>query len=210
MRYAIGAIAKVCFFMSVLIAPALAQSLKTGAPVAATGPAFDVSVGYTDLSMTLPAAGRANLNGLDVSGTANFHPRWAATVDANYVRTPNLLGTNHMGYLLSLHGGPVFYPVEHGNTRMFVRALAGVGLVDGAVPIGDIGNFHGWQARFSYALGGGVEHSIAGPFAVRVNGDYLRTAFYNSAGIVEPQNNFRLIVSLVLRLKDRQHRNDIR
>jgi len=206
MTYSIPAPAKVCFFVCLLVAPALAQNLQTGAPVAATGPAYDVSVGYTYLTMAVPAAGNVNLKGLDVSGTVSLHPRWGITVDSNYVRTPNILGTKHIGYLLTFQGGPVLYPVDHGNTRMFVHALAGMGLVDGAVPTIGASYFHGWQSRFSYAMGGGVEQTIAGPFAVRVSGDYLRTAFYNSVGAVEPQNNFRLSTSFVFRLRDRQHK----
>jgi opacity protein-like surface antigen len=207
MRNTIRAIRKVSFFVFVLVAPALAQSrLETGTPPAAAGPDYDVSVGYTYLTMAIPAAGHANLNGLDVSGRVDFNPRWGAMVDSNYVRTPNVLGTKHEGYLLSLHTGPMFYPVRHGNTRAFLHVLAGVGMVDGAVPVSDTEYFHGWQARFSYAMGGGVEHSVSGPFAVRVSGDYLRTAFLDSLGAVRPQNNFRVTASFVFRLRDRQHR----
>jgi opacity protein-like surface antigen len=185
----------------VLVAPALAQSrLETGAHPAFTGPDYDVSVGYTYLTMAIPAAGYVNLNGLDVSGRVDLKPRWGAILDSNYVRTPNVLGTKHDGYLLSFYSGPVFYPVDHGNTRAFVHVLAGVGVVDGAVPASDT-EYHGWLSRFSYAVGGGVEHSVSGPFAVRVNGDYLRTAFFDSVGAVQPQNNFRVTTSLVFRLK---------
>jgi opacity protein-like surface antigen len=201
MRNTIRAIGKVSFFVFVLVAPALAQSRQeTGASPAAVGVDYDVSVGYTYLTMAIPAAGHVNLNGLDVSGRVDLNPRWGAMVDSNYVRTPNVLGTKHDGYLLSIHSGPVFYPVDHGSTRTFVHVLAGVGLVDGAVPASDT-EYHGWQARFSYAVGGGVEHSVSGPFAVRVNGDYLRTTFFDSVGAVQPQDNFRVTVSLVFRLK---------
>jgi len=201
MRNTIRAIGKVSFFVFVLVAPALAQSrLETGAHPAFTGPDYDVSVGYTYLTMAIPAAGYVNLNGLDVSGRVDLKPRWGAILDSNYVRTPNVLGTKHDGYLLSFYSGPVFYPVDHGNTRAFVHVLAGVGVVDGAVPASDT-EYHGWLSRFSYAVGGGVEHSVSGPFAVRVNGDYLRTAFFNSVGAVQPQNNFRVTTSLVFRLK---------
>ena len=51
--------------------------------------------------------------------------------------------------------------VDHGNTRAFVHVLAGVGVVDGAVPARDT-EYHGWLARFSYAVGGGVEHCLWG------------------------------------------------
>jgi hypothetical protein len=207
MRNATRTISKICFFVFVLVAPALAQNLQSrGASPAATGPAFDVSIGYSNLSMATPAARRANLNGLDLGGQVDLSPRWGAMLDTAYVRTSNMLGTPHAGYVLISQIGPVFYPVEHRKTRMFVHALAGVGLVDGAMPISNTAYFHGWLARPSYALGGGVERSVSGPFAIRVSGDYLRTSFFNAAGAVQPQSNVRLTVSVVFRLRERQHR----
>jgi hypothetical protein len=157
--------------------------------------------------MPISSAGRANLNGLDFSGSIGLSPRWGATLDSSYLYTSEVFSTLHQGYVLSLHTGPVFFPVEHGNTRVFVRALAGVGLVDGAVPVSETRDFHGWLLRPSYALGAGVEHAVSGQLAVRLNGDYLRTAFYDSAGTVQPQNNLRLTVSFVFRLKERPNRS---
>lgn len=207
MRNAMRTIGKACFFVFVLVTSALAQSrLQTEPSPAVAGPAYDVSVGYTNLAMAIPDAGRVNLNGLDISGRVDLNPRWGAMVDSDYVRTSSVLGIPHGGYVVSLLGGPVFYPLSHGNTRMFLHVLAGAGLVDGAVPESDINYRYGWLGRFSYAAGGGIEHSVAGPFAVRVSGDYLRTAFFDSGGAVRPQNNFRVTVSFVLRLKERLQR----
>lgn len=202
---------KLCLFVFVLVAPALAQnSFDTGPSPAARGPAYSVSAGYAYLTMPMPGAGRVNLNGFDVAGDVDFTPHWGATLDSNYARTSNVLGTHHDGYLLSFYTGPAFYPVAHGNTRMFVRGLAGVGIVDGAVPIATVYNFHGYQTRPSYAAGGGIERSIAEAFAVRMTGDYLRTGFFDAAGAVQPQNNFRVTVSFVFRVKERHPRAAIR
>lgn len=202
-----GNIGKVCFFGCMMVATALAQSRLQSAPSAAVaGPAFDLSVGYSHLSMPIPSAGHVNLNGLDFSGSIGLSRRWGVTLDSSYLHTFEVLSTRHQGYVLSLQAGPVFYPVAHGNTRVFVRALAGAGLVDGAVPISETRDFHGWLLRPSYAFGGGVEHFVSGQLAVRVNGDYLRTTFYDSVGAAQPQNNLRLTVSFVFRLKERPHR----
>ena len=191
-----------------MVVPALAQSrLQSSPSPAVAGPAYDVGVGYSHLTMPISSAGRANLNGLDFSGSIGLSPRWGATLDSSYLYTSEVFSTLHQGYVLSLHTGPVFFPVEHGNTRVFVRALAGVGLVDGAVPVSETRDFHGWLLRPSYALGAGVEHAVSGQLAVRLNGDYLRTAFYDSAGTVQPQNNLRLTVSFVFRLKERPNRS---
>jgi len=96
------------------------------------------------------------------------------------------------------------HPFERGNTRFSVHALAGGALVDGAVPINTTDYYHGWLTRFSYAAGGGVEHALSETFGVRVQADYLHSAFFDAQGAVRPQGSLRLTVSLVLRRKMRQ------
>lgn len=208
MRNATKTISKICLIVFVLVAPSVAQDSKPRGPSpAAAGPDFDVSIGYSYLSMAFPAGRRANLSGLSLSGQIDLSPRWGAMLETTYAGTSNILGTPHAGYAWISQIGPVFYPVEHRKTRIFVHALAGVGLVDGAMPISKTAYFHGWLARPSYALGGGVEQSISGPFAIGVSGDYLRTSFFNAAAMVQPQNNFRLTVAVIFHLTDRQFRH---
>ena len=50
------------------------------------------------------------------------------------------------------------------------------------------------NTSFAYALGGGLDYRVFRPIALRVEGDYLRTKFFNSR-----QNNFRLSVGIVFR-----------
>jgi len=196
-------IAKALAFLLLLAAPVLAQDhFHGGPPAAGFGPSYDVSFGYSYLTASTPGAGRVNLNGLNAGGHMDFFQRWGATVDAGYVRTGNVLGTGNGGYILTFLGGPVFYPVQHGSTRVFVHALGGAGLVDSAVPTSGTTYLHGWVARYAYAVGGGVERSIAGRFGIRVKADYLRTAFVDSADAVQLQNNLRLTMGLVFRLKE--------
>jgi len=198
-------IEKVGFILFALVAPALAQNQQAKEPApAVAGPAYDVSVGYANLTMAIPSAQYVNLSGLDVGGSAQLNSRWGAMVDSMYVRTSDVLGTGRPAYQLSLLGGPVFYPFDRGNTRLSVHALAGAALVDGAVPINTIDYFHGWLTRFSYAAGGGIEHALPWPFGVRVQADYLHSAFFDAHGAVRPQSNLRLTVSLVLRLRERR------
>ena len=197
-------IGKICFFGFVMVAPVLAQKLQSAPAPAVTGPSYNLGIGYSYLSMPIPGAGSAHFNGLDFSGSVGLSSRWGATLDSTYLYTPEVLSTRHQGYVLSLYTGPVFYPVAHGNTRVFVHALAGAALVDGAVPITENKDFHGWLLRPSYAFGGGVEHPVSSQVCVRVIGDYVRTDFYNSAGVVQPQNNLRLTVNFVFRLKERR------
>jgi len=187
------------FFLFILSAFALGQSLQTGAPPAASGPNYDLSLGYSYATMPVPGAGHVNLNGLDAGGQIHLAPRWGAAIDSGYVRSFSVPGTPHDAYILSLHAGPVFYPAEHGNTRVFVRALAGAGLEDGAIPISHTEYLHGWLLRPSYVVGGGLECPFLGPMALRLSADYLRTRFFDSAGAMQPQNNLRMTVSLVFR-----------
>jgi len=197
-------VGKFAFFLFVLAGQALAQNrLQSGPPTAGLGSSFDVGAGYSYLTTSIPGAGRVNLGGVDVTSHADFSERWGATVDAGYVRTSDVLGTGSGGYVLTFLGGPVFYPFEHGKTRIFVHALVGAGLVDSAVPTTGNNYLHGWVARYAYAAGGGVERSVAGPFAVRFSGDYLRTAFVDSSDVVQLQNNLRVTASVVFRLRDR-------
>jgi hypothetical protein len=163
-----------------------------------------VSCGYSYLSSTIPSAGRIGLNGLNVTGHANFLPHWGVAVDTGYVRTSNILTTGQSGYTLTFLAGPVFHLFEQAKTQMFVHALAGAGLVDSAVPVTGGNYLHGWVERPAYALGGGIERSVAGPFAVRLSGDYLRTAYVDSTAAVRSQNNLRLTASIVFRLRERQ------
>ena len=194
-----------------LVATALGQNGWVGGPpIAATGPGFAVSTGYTYLAMPIPTAGSVNLYGLDVGGHIDVASRWGVTTESSYVRASNVFATGHNSYVLTALGGPVFYPLQRGKTRLFVHALAGAGLVDSAVPVSGTHYVGGWVARFSDAVGGGLERSISGPFAVRVSGDYLRTSFVDSNAVAHPQNNLRATVSVLFHITDRERRFETR
>jgi hypothetical protein len=198
-----GSTGRILFLALALVTRALGQNhLQAVPPVAGYGPTFDVSFGYSYLLSAIPSAGHVNLNGLDASGGIGFRPHWGVAVDSGYVRTSDVLGTGHTGYVWTLLGGPVFYPVEHRKARLFVRGLVGAGLVDSAVPVNGSRYLHGWVERPAYALGGGIEHSLFRPFGVRLTGDYLRTAYVNPSEVVQLQNNLRLTASIVFRLRD--------
>jgi hypothetical protein len=199
---------KVLSLAFVLVVPALAQNQwQAGPPATAYGPTYDVSCGYSYLSSTVPSAGRTGLSGFDVTGHANFLPRWGIAVDSGYAHTSSVLATGQSGYTLTFLAGPVFHLFEERKTQMFLHALVGAGLVNSAVPLTGTEYVHGWVARPAYALGGGIERSIAGPFAVRLSGDYLRTAYVDSAVAVQSQNNLRVTASIVFRLSERHGAN---
>jgi len=192
----------VCIFF--LVASLLAQRYVVyPPPTAATGPVFEASAGYTYLALDTPSRQRVGLSGVDADGFVDFNSRWGMMVDSSYVRTGNVLGTGHSGNVLSFLIGPVFYPVDFGNTRIFVHTLAGVSLVNSAVPVKGTYYLGGTVTRFSYALGGGVERTVAGPLAIRVGVDYLRTTFANSTAAMQFQNNLRIVTGIVFRFGSR-------
>ena len=192
----------VCIFF--LVAPLFAQRFVTGAPpAAATSPVFEASAGYNYLALDTLSGQRIGLSGVDANGLVDFNSRWGMTVDSSYARVGNVLGTGHSGNVLSLLTGPVFYPAEHGNTRIFVHTLAGASLVNSAVPLKGTYYLGGTVTRFSYALGGGVERTLSGPLAIRVGADYLRTTFANSTAAMQVQNNLRIVTSIVYRFGNR-------
>lgn len=192
-----GKVAVGIFF---LVAPLLAQQFVTGAPPPAmTAPVFGASAGYTYLDMDTSSRQHVALSGVDADGFIDFNVRWGMMVDSDYVRAGNVLGTGRSGNVLSLLTGPVFYPKDFGNTRIFVHTLAGISLVNSAVPVSGIYYLDGTVTRFSYALGGGVERTVAGPLAIRVGADYLRTTFANSNASMQIQNNIRIVTGMVYR-----------
>lgn len=195
----------ILFLALLLTAPIVAQNaMRSTVPAAGSGPAFDLSLGATYLAMSAPTGGSANLYGADATGVMDFSRFWGATADATYVRTSNVLSLGHSSYVMTFMGGPVFYPIEGRNTRVSLRALVGAGLVDSAVPENSNYTLHGWVARPSYAFGVGVQHAVTGPFAVRVDADYLRTSFVDATDTVTAQNNLRLTLSIVFHVRDRQ------
>jgi hypothetical protein len=55
MKRTIKTIGEILLFVFVSLVPALAQSLRTEPLPAATGPVYDLSVGYTSLTVAVPA-----------------------------------------------------------------------------------------------------------------------------------------------------------
>lgn len=200
---------QVVFCILVFVAPLFAQRYVDSAPpVAATTPIFEVSTGFTYLALDTPSRQRIGLSGIDANGFVDFNSRWGMMVDSSYARSGNVLGTGHSGNVLSCLAGPVFYPLEYGKTeygktRVFVRTLIGASIVNSAVPVQGTYYLGGTVMRFSYAVGGGVERTITGPFALRMGADYLRTTFASPTATMQFQNNIRIVTGIVYRFGSR-------
>ncbi|MFY9647868.1 MAG: hypothetical protein WAK29_22010 [Terriglobales bacterium] len=187
-----------------LAAPLVAQSYRgPGASPAATSLAFETSLGYTYFAMDTPSQQRVFLSGVDANAFVDLNARWGVLANSSYARTGDVFGTGHSGNVFSLLCGPEFYPVAYANTRMFVHSMAGVSMVDSAVPVSGTYYLSGAVARFSYAVGGGVDHPLFGPFTLRVGGDYVRTTFADPTATMRFQNNLRLVTSVSYRFRKR-------
>lgn len=197
---------RVFIVISLAAAPLLAQEEGSGPFPAAERTPGDIAVGYTFLNMNVSGNPTANLNGIGTSATINFHPRWGATLDASYVRAGRDPGSGHSSYVLSVLTGPVFVATQNDKTRVLVRVLGGVSVVDSAVRVNDL-YYRGYLSRFSWAVGSGIERSLTTSFAVRFNVDYLRTKFLNSDLAVQPQNGIRVSANVVFRFSPRQTRH---
>jgi hypothetical protein len=175
------------------------QDIPQPTHAVASASTFEAAVGYVFMSQTSASQPRLNLQGIDANALVRLTPRWGGTVDFTYARAGDVPGTGHSDSVFSGLAGPVYYIREGSGTEVFVHALIGMAWVDSAVPVGTNAIFKGYETRFSYAFGGGVERPLFGPFSVRGTADYQRTTFVDSTLALVGQNNIRLTGSLVYR-----------
>jgi opacity protein-like surface antigen len=103
--------------------------------------------------------------------------------------TPNgLLNINVTGHEQEYLAGPRL-SVPIGKFTPFAEAMVGAAHIHTGGTLPGPSN-----TSFATALGGGLDYRLFGPIAARVEGDYLRTSFFNST-----QNNFRLSLGAVFR-----------
>jgi opacity protein-like surface antigen len=193
---------RILFCLLLLSAPLFSQSRETSR-TAATAPGIEASLGYLYMIMSQPFSTHVALAGVDANGIVQFSPRWGAMADFSVAHVANVLRTPHSDNVFSGLVGPVFFPLQRGRTSVFVHALGGLAWVDSAVPVSNTAYFSGWETRFSYALGGGVEYAVTGPFSVRLGADYQRTTFVNQNLGLQNQNNIRLTTGIAYRFGSR-------
>ncbi len=171
-------------------------------PAAEVTPA-DIAIGYSYLNLGFSGKPAVHLNGVEASGMININPSWAATLDSTYGRAGRDPLSGHDSSVLTVLAGPVFIPGQKHNLRFLIRGLVGMSLVDGSVPVNQV-YYRGWQSRFSWDIGTGIERNLSPSYAVRFNVDYLRTHFLGSSAALEPQNGIRLGANFVFRLSPRR------
>jgi opacity protein-like surface antigen len=153
-------------------------------------------------SFDLSNLGRPNLNGWEASFEGKVFP-WVGIVadfgahyaSQNYQVTQNgITTTTSNGEELTLLFGPrVSVPV--GRFRPFAEALFGAAHTQAHQGSNLPDNFNQPKdTSFATALGGGIDYKLIRPIALRVEGDYVQTRFFNTT-----QNNVRISTGIVLR-----------
>jgi hypothetical protein len=173
------------------------QPLKEAPLPAGYAPALKLSAGYSITSLGLPSSARLALSGVNLSASVDSGKRFGATLDIDYALAPNVFSSGRHMDMVSYLVGPVFYP-SHGNSlTTYAHFLAGGAKVAGPFPNGNGGLNIGHVHYPAWAVGGGVEYRLSPAFGFRINIDYLQTHFYGPSGTVRPQNDLRVVNSIV-------------
>jgi hypothetical protein len=173
------------------------QPMKQPPLSAAYAPELKVTAGYSVTSFGMPSSGRIALSGANVSISADSGKRFGATLDLDYALAPNVFNTGRHMDMLSYLVGPVLYPSRGNSLSTFVHFLAGGTRVSGPFSSGNGGLLVGHVQYPAWAAGGGVEYLVSPAFGLRVSVDYLQSHFYNTAGAVRAQSDFRVVNSIV-------------
>jgi len=165
--------------------------------VAGTAPVLEAGLGYSYTRADVPSESSLGLNGVLLSGNADFSRYWGVKAEVGYAREGNAFSTGRSADMLTYMGGPVFYPMRRRRYNLYAEALLGAARETG-VNVDSTGQLiTGFVNRFAWAGGGGVQFRLFRPFSVRVGADYLHTKFFNSNIVLQGQSNLRASVSLV-------------
>ena len=171
-------------------------TLTANAQIPTSGNVF---FGYSFYNTDLSSTNRSNLNGWEASVEGKIFPfvglvgdisgYYGSQIAVNPGSTcaigvtcaPLYASTNIQNFLF---GPRVSFSV--GKIRPFAEALFGGGHVNA--------NAAGSDTSFATAVGGGIDYKIIRPVALRVQGDYVQTRFFEAT-----QNNLRLSTGIVFR-----------
>lgn len=155
--------------------PAFAQ-----APLpAALAPAIETRVGFSMLSRVSSPNNRILFKGINASVTGQSSDRFGATFEASYLRTSNVLGTGKSNSVLTILGGPVYYPYRGHGFVTSVHVLGGAAKVAGVVVLtpSNGGFLKGTVDDLAWAFGTSLEKWFTESLAARVDIDALHTSF---------------------------------
>jgi opacity protein-like surface antigen len=150
------------------------------------------------MGTSIPANGSSlGMNGILLSGNADFSRRFGLKLELGYSRAFDAFNTGHSADMLTYMGGPVFYPIRHRRYNVFGQLLLGGARETGVNATNNGGLLLGYDNRFAWSAGVGVEYRISPALSLRGQGEYLHTAFYNSNIVLQGQNNARVSLSLI-------------
>jgi len=196
------AVLALSLLMLALSPAALAQS-----PLfAGMAPVYEGGVGYSYMGTSIPSSSGSSLgmNGILLSGNADFSRNFGLKLEAGYSRAFDAFNTGHSADMLTYMGGPVFYPLRHRRLAVFAQALFG-GARETGVNVDKNGTLLlGFVNRFAWSGGLGFQYRLTPALSVRAQAEYLRTTFFNSNVELQGQNNIRTSLSLVYTFGSRE------
>jgi hypothetical protein len=156
-----------------------------------------LEVGYSYANVSIPSLGWTNMNGVDLGATLDLSSRIGLDLTGTYVRGEHILVASQPSNLWTYAGGVVVYPLVMRHLSVRVRALFGGAKQEGA-NLGSHGKFlTGFVNQSAWIAGGAIDYKVDRSWSLRLSADYLRSSFFNPAGFLVPQNNFRAGVGVV-------------
>jgi opacity protein-like surface antigen len=168
-----------------------------GPVVAGIAPVMEAGGGYTYMRSTVPSEGTMAMNGVLLSGNADFNRHWGVKVEVGYSRNFDAFHTGRSADLLTYMGGPVFYVTRHRRYNIYAEALLGGARETGVNFDTSGGEVLGFVNHFAWAGGGGLQYRLTESLSLRGGVDYLRTCYFNSSVNVQGQTNLRTAVSVI-------------
>jgi len=170
-----------CFLCLFAVLPAKAQLPVAGGQ----STAFDASLGFEYTRLAVPGSGRTGMAGPKGTFTVTPFRRWGVRADVAYQRSDNLLGTGHYNDAFTYMGGPVFYLIQKRHTNVYAQAMIGGARVGGVNNSESASYLNGYANRPAWSFGAGLQCNITPAVALRLQGEYLHTSFYNPAEMLQ-------------------------
>lgn len=181
--------------LALMLAP-LARA-QNGPLVAGIAPTFEAGAGYEFVYATVPSQNSLPMNGILLSGNADFSRRFGIAAELGYARNFDAFNTSHTADLFTYMAGPAFYPVRMRNMNVYTQVLFGGARETGVNLSTDGELLRGYVNKFAWAAGGGVQYHITRSLSLRVGADYLRTSFFNPQVKVVGQSGINPSASLI-------------
>jgi opacity protein-like surface antigen len=178
----------------IMVAPA---ARGQGPVVAGIAPVLEAGVGYSYVDAGVPSQSKLGMNGIVLSGDADFSRRFGVALDLGYSRSFDAYSSGHSADILTYMAGPVFYPVRKRNLNVYTRLLVGAARETGVNFESNGQIIFGYTNRFAWAGGAGFQYRLSRSLALRIGADYLRTSFFNSNLVLQGQTNIRPSISLI-------------